>query len=153
MEKPEGYLTLEHMIELIDEGNEKPFEGLILAQIIDVATDYRASLRIEEKAIKAKKDVYKVMEEAILQAMKDSGTEENPLMVAGGLQSTARISETKIPSVKDWDLFYKYIADNDAFHLIQKRASAAAWLDECKIEGLVPGTEEFIQRKISLRKN
>ena len=146
------FITLEEMLSLIEEGEEKPFKNLVLAQIIDVATDYREMIRVEDKRIKEMKDNFKVMEEAILEAMWAAGSEESPLLVAGGLKSTARISETEVPSVVEWDEFYKYIKDKNAFHLLQKRAAASAWAEEIKIEGPVPGVEAFTQRKISLRK-
>jgi hypothetical protein len=77
-------------------------------------------------------------------------TEQGSTKVSSTL-GTAIISETQQPSVKDWDAFYKHIKDSDAFHLLQRRAAAAAFRELWDIGQVVPGVESFTQRTINLR--
>lgn len=152
MSLPNNYLTIEQVIEKLDSGKEFPLNDLVLAQIIDVATDYREEIRAEEKLINRKKAYFKEMEKAILHAMHKAGTEGSPLLVAGGLQSTATISNSIAPTVTDWGLVIEWMKENDGFHLFQKRIAAKAWEEECKLGDKVPGIEEWEVQKIGLRK-
>lgn len=152
MEKPENYLTLSEAIAMIENGEEDALKKVPLAQIIDAATEYREEIRQLDKEVKLKKETFKVFESMILAAMKAAGTEESPLMQAGGLQSTATLSEDEVPTVADWDKLNEYIKDNDAFHLYQKRVAAKAWKEEKAITGDLPGVESFKVLKVSLRK-
>ncbi len=69
----------------------------------------------------------------------------------GGLSANVSISETDVPTVKDWDLVYDYIKTNDSFYLLQKRMSAAAFRELLNLGHEVPGVENFKDRKLNLR--
>ncbi len=69
----------------------------------------------------------------------------------GGLSANVSISETDVPTVKDWDLVYDYIKTNDSFYLLQKRMSAAAFRELLNLGHEVPGVEIFKDRKLNLR--
>lgn len=152
IEAPDGYLTLEQALALIDSDQEKPFSAIPLAQIIDAATDYREQIREKDKVVKAMKENFKVFEQAILQSMRDSGTPESPLLMAGGLHSSATMTISDVPTVKDWGLVEGWIYENKALHLLQKRISSKVWETTVTVEGEIPGIETFVQEKISLRK-
>jgi hypothetical protein len=47
-----------------------------------------------------------------------------------GTKGTVSFKETEQPHVKDWSKVYKYIHDNRAYHLLQKRISPAVWREE-----------------------
>jgi len=47
-----------------------------------------------------------------------------------GTKGTVSFKETPQPNVKDWTKVYKYIHDNKAYHLLQKRVSPGIWREE-----------------------
>lgn len=66
--------------------------------------------------------------------------------------ATATLTETTVCSVTDWDAFYQYVKDNDAFYLLQRRVSNPAWLELHKAGETPPGTTDFTKMDVSLRK-
>jgi hypothetical protein len=82
----------------------------------------------------------------LIAAMKDVD-----LTATGGTHITATIQYKIVPTVSDWEMFYQYIKDNDAFDLLQKRvgvkAVAVRWEDELSIPGVEPYEIEELKRK------
>lgn len=144
-------LTLNQAIDIIKEGNLSELEKLPMAQIIDVACEYREIIRAEDKEIKRKKANFEILENIILQQMKDAGTDESPMLIAGGLKATASVSINEVPTATDWQKIFEWIKENDGFHLLQKRISSAAWKSEIALGEEIEGIEKFEQRKLSLR--
>ena len=62
------------------------------------------------------------------------------------------MSEQVVPSVTDWDEVYKYIKDNDAFYLLQRRMNAAPYRELLGTEEQVPGVEALTVKKLGLLK-
>jgi len=65
---------------------------------------------------------------------------------------TASIVETILPQVTDWDAFYKYMQDEDALYLLQRRPAAAAFRELNDAGKAIPGVDPYTQRAIGLRK-
>jgi hypothetical protein len=65
--------------------------------------------------------------------------------------ATATITVEVLPKVSDWQEVYKYIQENEAWHLLQKRISSASYreLQDAGIE--IPGVEAYNKRKVALR--
>lgn len=78
--------------------------------------------------------------------------DEQGMTKASSIVGTATITETILPNVVDWDAFYGYIKEEDAFHLLQRSPTAAAFREMNSSGQQVPGVEPYTQRKISLRK-
>jgi hypothetical protein len=78
--------------------------------------------------------------------------DEVGLESARGGRATATISENVVPTATDWDALEQYIYENDALYLMQRRLSASAWRELIESGEVVPGTEPYTQRSISLRK-
>jgi hypothetical protein len=156
MELPEGYLTMAELAERIAAAEEDDkaavVSDLVLAQILDAATEYREEIRALDAKSKKMKEIFKYMELGIIKSLENAGTPEQPLLVAGGLSSTATLSITDVPTVENWDLVEEWIYDNRALHLVQRRISAKIWETTVGLEGDIPGIKTFEQRKISLRK-
>lgn len=57
-----------------------------------------------------------------------------------------------LPRVTDWDAVYKYIRDNNAFFLLQRRITTTSYAETIKTGEVIPGTEVYEQRVISLTK-
>lgn len=69
-----------------------------------------------------------------------------------GKAASATLTETVVPKVDDWDAFYKYLAENEAFHLLQRRVSSAAARETIEAGEVIDGVSTFTKRAISLRK-
>lgn len=70
---------------------------------------------------------------------------------AGGF--TASRGSEVVASVTDWESFYQYVRDHDAFYLLQKRVASAAYRELLQVEGVSPpGTEPMEKDKLSFTK-
>jgi len=63
---------------------------------------------------------------------------------------TVSITETDVASVKDWPTFEKYIYENKALYLLQRRPADVAYRDEIASKGHIPGVETFTKVNLSL---
>lgn len=66
---------------------------------------------------------------------------------------TASVTETVVPTVKDWDAFYAFIKENDALFMLERRPLATAYREmlDTRDGEAIPGVESFTKRSISLR--
>lgn len=69
-----------------------------------------------------------------------------------GATLTATITEEVVPNAVDWDEIYKYIIENEAMHILQRRVSTAAFRELQGAGESIPGVEPYTNRKILLRK-
>lgn len=67
-----------------------------------------------------------------------------------GKRANALITRKSVPSVKDWDKFYKHILKTKDFSLMQKRLSEAAIKDRWEAKEEVPGVEAFVVVGVSV---
>lgn len=75
--------------------------------------------------------------------------------VSGAITSVARvnITESQVVQVEDWDGFYQYIKENDAFYLLQKRPASTAIKELNTLLGVnPPGTKMITLKDISITK-
>ena len=117
-----------------------------LGDLIEQAHQLREVIRGDERKINALKEDFKELSSEIMVKMDAQGAKR-----IGGLSANVSISETDVPTVKDWDLVYDYIKTNDSFYLLQKRMSAAAFRELLVLGHEVPGVEIFKDRKLNLR--
>jgi len=117
-----------------------------LGDLIEQAHQLREVIRGDERKINALKEDFKELSSQIIVQMDEQGAKR-----IGGLSANVSISETDVPTVKDWDLVYDYIKTNDSFYLLQKRMSAAAFRELLNLGHEVPGVEIFKDRKLNLR--
>lgn len=64
---------------------------------------------------------------------------------------TVTVSEQTMPNVEDWDAFYDFIRENDAFYMLQRRVSTGPYREMLQMEQDVPGVKPYVQRKINMR--
>lgn len=100
-----------------------------------------------EKAAEAVKEKETELEKHIIATFNKTDLEG-----ARGKVAVAGISQTTVPTVKDWTKLCKYIAKEEAFDLLQKRVSTGAYRERLEQKVVVPGVESFIVTKLSLRK-
>jgi hypothetical protein len=77
---------------------------------------------------------------------------EQELSTAKSKLASATVSTSLVPSVTDWDAFYKYILETEALFLLERRPSVTAYRDLLQAGETIPGTEPFTKTTLSLRK-
>jgi hypothetical protein len=102
--------------------------------------DQRAALNAESKGLTRQLEE---LAPKILGQLDDLGIDS-----AKGKVGLVRVEEKIRPSVKDWDAFYGYIRENDAWFLLERRPTALAYADMIKAGETVPGTEPVHLREI-----
>lgn len=111
-----------------------------LVTLIEKAAILRADLAEREREVREVKTALGDIEAQVLALMLKDGTEAVRTELA-----TVSVKRTTVPQVSDWDAVYKYIIDNDAPALLQRRLSATAWREYVEAGEVVPGvTEEVI---------
>jgi len=72
--------------------------------------------------------------------------------VSAGHDATARRATTIVPVVQDWTAFEKYIMDNDALYMLERRCASNSFR-ELNAQGVeIPGVKPFNRVTISLTK-
>lgn len=117
--------------------------GQIIAEMFEIRNERK---RISERD-KVLVDIWRTLEAELMRL----GDEMGMRRMSSDL-GTATITAEVLPLVDDWDDVHRYIVENDACHLLQRRVSSAAFreLQDAGID--VPGLSPYTQRKISLRK-
>ena len=114
---------------------------------IDALYRQREKIRELEARVKEEKEKYKHQEDQLLKAM-----DKSQLEASRGRLATASITQTDRPTIKDYERFIKYVRDNEAFDLLQRRVSTTAWRERLDEGEKVPGIEVYPDIKIYLRK-
>ena len=72
---------------------------------------------------------------------------------SSGMTARATVNEENYPIITDEDLFFKYVIENQALYLFQRRLVVSAFQEMLDAgEDLPPGIEIFTRTKLSLRK-
>lgn len=87
----------------------------------------------------------------VLEALMIAKCDEQGATRVSSALGTAVLTETTVPQVTDWDTFYQFIKDNDAFHFLQRRVATAAFREAIEAKQEIPGLTPFSQRSINLR--
>jgi len=72
---------------------------------------------------------------------------------ASGDLASVSISETEVPTVKDWTKLMRFIKRENALYLFERRLSKSGWqeLVETRKGRSLPGVESYIKRDLNLR--
>jgi hypothetical protein len=119
---------------------------MTLGELISVREhlrDHKRTLNEELKNVDAQ--LYE-NESTLLDALDSAGLEH--AKVDGVAVS---ISEQTMPNVENWDAFYAFIKENDAFYMLQRRVSTGPYREMLQMEQAVPGVEPYTQRKVNMR--
>ena len=68
-----------------------------------------------------------------------------------GKRITVSVNSETVANVTDWAEFEKYVYDNRALYLLQRRTSNPSYREEIAVKGEIPGTEPFIKTRLSLK--
>lgn len=67
-----------------------------------------------------------------------------------GKKASVSISESVVPTVKDWDALWAFIFKGKHKQLMQLRISVPAWRELCELKKAPPGVESFSKRTVNL---
>lgn len=115
---------------------------------IDALHANRESLRALNAQIKDLQLDKQILEAGLLASLEAQGIEQSR-----GATATVTVSKAIVPNVLDWEAFHAYIAENDAFYLLDRRASAPSYREllEARDGVPVPGVEPFERVTISMK--
>jgi hypothetical protein len=122
---------------------------LTMAQLIERLVEVREERRQLSSRDKELVEEWRKLEMEAITRLGEQGMDKASV---GGV-GTISISKTTLPQVVDWDAFYAYIVDNDAFHMLQRRPAAAAFRELHDSGEEVAGVEPYEQVSIGLRKS
>ena len=117
-----------------------------MGQLIDRLAKAREHVREARTKLEAVEDVYRHLENDVLNALTDAKLEK-----ATGTLATASITKTLVPTVTDWGKVEKYILKHKAFDLLQRRMADKAWRARHEDGEEVPGTQPFTIVRLNLR--
>lgn len=110
-----------------------------------------ATLREEKRQLNAQiseiNEEYNDLEAAILDELDQQGTR-----MSGSSRHRVGISEQTVPNVTDWEAVHEWAKNHDALYVFERRLASAPWRELHDGGQLIPGTEPFTRRKISLTK-
>jgi hypothetical protein len=116
----------------------------IVSSLIEVKNQL-ADLAKRERELKQRKTE---LEEELMLKLDELGVDQIRTDLA-----TISVSEQVVPTVVDWDAFYKFMLENQAPYMMERRASASAFREYLELhEAPPPGVEAFVKRSISTRK-
>lgn len=105
----------------------------------------REEKRAIEKELKAVEERYKHLERHIMELL-----DKDEVTRAACKEASVGITESVHPSVEDWDKFYEYIHDNEAFYLLERRPASRACREMFELQTPIPGVVPFTKRKLTL---
>jgi len=121
---------------------------MTLADVAEQLVTVNEAIAEQNKTLSALKTEKDQIEEHLRELMTTAGISS---FKSGN--SHIRLNRSEVPNVVDWEAYYAYIRDNEAFYLLERRPATTAWREECQLlAGVVPGTEPFTRVSISLTK-
>ncbi|MDH2290029.1 MULTISPECIES: hypothetical protein [unclassified Cobetia] len=119
-----------------------------LNDLITRFSEAKAELKDANDRAKVLKKLHDELESQLLEYLK-----ENELDRVSAAGHTASYSTETVASVDDWEAFFGYVKQHDAFYLLQKRIASAAYREVLQVDGVVPpGTSPMERDKLSFRK-
>lgn len=118
--------------------------GSIIDRLYEIRTE-RKALSDKDKELK---DEFDSLEHVLIERLKADDS-----LQAKTKTATATITETIVPTIKDWDAFEQHVLENQALYLLQRRPASAAFRELLNMGETVPGLEPFTSLSISLRRN
>lgn len=115
---------------------------------IEELAELREKIREADAAIKELKEEFDRKQWEVMQAMEDAGIDQ-----AKSESATVFVGKDVVPTVKDWEALTKYIKENDAHYLFQKRIVQTAWKELVEMGEAIPGVEPFEKPKLNMRRN
>ena len=115
-------------------------------QLIHELADIKTDIKQLNEQLKQKRAEQTRIEHITLERLDEDGTTK----VATD-RASVYISETVVPQVEDWDLFYEYIKDNNELYLLQRRVNSTAYKEHLEMGTDIPGLRPYVKRNLNLR--
>jgi len=109
----------------------------------------KADLDAANAAVKEIKERYDAAVNEAIAELLEAGVDR---MAIAGMGSVT-LKEEVVANVDDWDAFYAYIKENDAFFLMQRRPATNACREAWQMGESIPGVVPFTQNKLSVTKS
>ena len=118
----------------------------MIEELVKELWDIREAKRELSQTEKDLNQRYDLAKRSLLELLNNQGLSSVKTTVA-----RVTITESEVVSVTDWDSFYDYVRENNAFHLLQKRPASSACKEQKNISGEpVPGTQFTTLKDLSL---
>ena len=116
-----------------------------LSDVIERMFQIRAERKRLSEEDSALVEEWEGLAQYVMQRLDEEGTKS----VSSNLGS-AIITESEVPQVEDWDAVEKYIYDNRAVHVLQRRVATGAFRELLAAGTPIPGVKPLTKRTISL---
>jgi septal ring factor EnvC (AmiA/AmiB activator) len=116
-------------------------------QIIDRMLELRDKKAELNSEIKTLTEEFNQLEQALIKKLQDEETNQGR-----STRATASISSSTIANIENWDEFQKWMLENNAIYMMQKRVSNGAYRELLQTGEEVPGLRPFTQTTISLKR-
>lgn len=117
-----------------------------LGATIDSMWALREKKRSLDAQIKTVEADIKLLETSMFELLDAQDTRK-----AEGKCASVSINESVVANVEDWDALWPWIAKTKNFHLVQKRVSDPGMRELWALGKVVPGTQPFTKRTLSLK--
>jgi hypothetical protein len=107
-----------------------------IGELADALFTAREVIRGLEEQVKEARERYALVEEELFAA-----AEAQKTLTGKGSKAAFSIGESVVPQVVDWDAFYKFIAKNKYYHLLERRPSVTGCRELFETKGAIPGVE------------
>ena len=123
------------------------FTGMKLGALADLRYDLQQERKEAASFVEGLKKRERELDDFILTQF-----DEEEMESAKGKKASITKQRTTIATVTDWEAFHKYIAQNNAFELMQKRAAVTALRERWDDNTEIPGVEAGRKVSVSVRK-
>jgi len=120
---------------------------LPLGKIIDKMLELRDERKRFDDQSKQLKKEYDELEIALIDRLDNEETIQGK-----SKHATATITELIVPQIEDWESFERYILDNNALYMMERRPAGAIFRELQGQGETIPGIKPFTKRSISLRR-
>lgn len=117
-----------------------------LGAAIDSMWGLREKKRSLDAQIKTVEADIKLLETSMFELLDAQDTRK-----AEGKNASVSINESVVCNVEDWDALWPWIAKTKNFHLVQKRVSDPGIRELWALGKVIPGTQPFTKRSLSLK--
>lgn len=117
-----------------------------LNEMVSAASELREQKRSLDRAAKDIAAELETLNLKILTSMDELGIDR---LAVGGI--TMSVSEQVVPNVVDWPAFERYVIENNALHLLQRRAATSAYRELLQAGETPAGVEPFTKRNVNMR--
>lgn len=140
-------LFLNHVLVHEKARKMKPTTNIHLESVAKALKDKRDEISELEKKISQLKEERDVIEERAAVSLKLLGVRS-----AQTAHGTIGLSASTVATIDDWESFVEYVADNNAFHLLERRPAQTGCRELMGQGEKIPGVKPFVKTKLTFRR-